>query len=80
MKVDYEAKALSMIRESRSWAYWSLSRRIYAALKRLEKRGCILWTIGAYPIWEFEIVCPEPIETKGMKKMKVKPLSPAPNA
>ena len=51
----YESKALAMIRESHTWAYWCISRRVGRALKRLEKRGVIQWTCADWPYWKFTI-------------------------
>ena len=53
----YERKVLAMIRETPVMAYWALgSRRLMAALHRLEKRGVIRWTNLPYPRWEFKIL------------------------
>jgi hypothetical protein len=52
---NYESKALNMIKESRTWAYWCISRRIHQALTRLEKRGVIGWSVARYPYWKFTI-------------------------
>jgi len=52
----YDKKALNMIRESQTWAYWCISRRVHAALKRLQKQGVIEWKSIVYPYWEFTII------------------------
>lgn len=52
-----EAFALKLIRENGgSIAYWSVSRRTWFALKRLEARGVIRWDVANYPVWKFEII------------------------
>lgn len=52
-----EVFALKLIREHEGrLAYWSISRRTHAALKRLEARGVIRWTNANYPVWRFEIL------------------------
>jgi hypothetical protein len=52
-----EAFALKRIRENRGYmSYWSVSKRMYDALKRMEKRGVIKWFVVGYPNWRFEIV------------------------
>ena len=52
-----EAFALKLIDEHQgSLAYWSISNRTHAALKRLQKRGVIRWTVENYPVWKFEIL------------------------
>ena len=53
----YERKVLAMIRETPVMAYWALgSRRLMAALHRLEKRRVIRWEVMPYPRWRFEII------------------------
>lgn len=56
----YESKAIAIIRESPTWAYWCISRRVYEALRRLEKRGVIKWEVKDYPYWKFTITAPAP--------------------
>ena len=72
MKTDAqkaEAFALKRIRENRGYmSYWSVSKRMYDALKRLEKRGVIKWFVVGYPNWWFEIVNETPPQTAAGRK------------
>jgi hypothetical protein len=53
----YERKLLAMIRETPVMPYWALdSRRMMAAVVRLEKRGVIRQDVLAFPRWRFKIL------------------------
>ena len=61
----YEQKALAMIRESATWSCWEWdTRRLSAALDRLEKRGVVRWKALRYPWWRLTIVADKnPVDT-----------------
>ena len=51
-----ESFILKLIRKHQGRiAYWSISKRAHAALKRLEKRGAIDWKVVGYPYLKFTI-------------------------
>jgi hypothetical protein len=53
----YEKKVLAMIRETPVMSYWRLdSRRLMAALVRLEKHGVIRREVLGFPCWGFTIL------------------------
>lgn len=52
----YEAKIRAMIRDSDTWSYWAFdSRRMWAALRRMVKRGEVEIKVLGYPRWGLRV-------------------------